>query len=113
MFVPNSVPTQPKLENSSKNSKNIKLVNSGIISIQNWLSETEKGRKNFYSRIPFILNRGKKVPKKIAKKLKKLKNLFPALFLAKTRWDRPRKGEKNFSPEFRSHSMTVRKFRKK
>jgi len=28
--------------------------------------------------------------------LKKLKNLFPALLLAKTGWDRPRKSEKKF-----------------
>ena len=33
----------------------------------------EKGRKKFYSRIPFILDPGKKIPKKIAKELKKLK----------------------------------------
>ena len=38
------------------------------------------------SPIPFILNPGKKIPKKIAKKFKKLKNFFPALFLAKTGW---------------------------
>ena len=50
---------------------------------------------------------------KIAKKFKKLKNLFPALFLAKTGCDRPRKREKNFSPEFRSYSAQGRKFRKK
>ena len=42
--------------------------------------------------------------KKKAKKFKKLKKPFPALFLAKTGWDRPRKREKNFSPEFRSYS---------
>ena len=41
-------------------------------------------KTKFYSRIPFILDPGKKIPKKIAKKFKKLKNLFPALFLAKT-----------------------------
>ena len=54
---------------------------------------------------------GKKIPKKIAKKLKK--NLSPALFFAKTGWDRPRKREKKFSPEFRSYSDLGRKFRKK
>ena len=31
-----------------------------------------------------MLDSGKKIPKKIEKKIKKLKNLFPALFLAKT-----------------------------
>ena len=48
--------------------------------------------------MPFILNPGKKIPKKIAKKFKKLKNIFPALFLAKTGWDKSRKWEKNLVP---------------
>ena len=61
----------------------MKKVKSGIISIQNGLSEAEKERKKFQSRIPFKLDPGKKIPKKIAKKLKKLKNLFPAIILAK------------------------------
>ena len=81
---PNSVPTQLELENSKKNSKKIqkiKKVNSGIISIENGLRETEKWRKKIQSRIPFILDPGKKIPKKI---VKKFKNLFPPLFLAKT-----------------------------
>ena len=47
------------------------------------------------------------------KNSKNFKNLFPALFLAKTGLDRPRKGEKNFSPEFRSYSTPARKFQKK
>ena len=38
------------------------------------------------------------------KNTKKLKNPFLALFLAKMGWDKPRKREKNFSPEFRSNS---------
>ena len=48
------------------------------------MSQAEKEKKNFYSRIPFTLDDGKKIPKKIAKKFNKLKNLIPALFLAKT-----------------------------
>ena len=93
--------------------KKIKKVNTGIISIQNGLREAEKERKKNYSRIPFIVGTGKKIPKKIAKKFKKLKNIFPELLLAKTRWDTPRKREKNFSPEFRSYTTRVRNFRKK
>ena len=51
------------------------------------------------SRFPFILGLGKKIPIKIAKKFEKLKNQFPALFLAKMRVDRPRNREKkNFAP---------------
>ena len=33
----------------------------------------EKEKKKIYFRIPFMLDRGKEIPKKIAKKLKKLK----------------------------------------
>ena len=50
-FVPNSVPTQSERENSKKKKstkiRKIKKVNSGIISIQNGLSEGEKERKKF------------------------------------------------------------------
>ena len=56
---------------------------------------------------------GKKIPKNIAKKFKKIKTLFPALFLANTGWDRLKRREKNFSPEFRSYSTRARKFQKK
>ena len=60
-----------------------------------------KGEKNFRPEFCWYWTPVKKIPKKIAKNLK---NLFPALFLAKTETDRPRKGEKNFSPELRSYS---------
>ena len=66
------------------------------------MREAEKEGKKISSRIPFVLGQGKKIPKKIGKKFNKLKNLIPALFIAKTGLDRPRKREKNFSPEFRS-----------
>ena len=62
--------------------------------------------------MPFKLDSGKKIPKEIVKKLKKLKNLFLTLFLAKTGRDRPRKREKSFTPEFRSYSTQTRKFQK-
>ena len=48
------------------------------------MRQAEKEKKKFYFRIPVKLDSGKKIPKKIAKKLKKLENLFPTLFLAKT-----------------------------
>ena len=109
----NSVLTRPRQENSLKNSKKhskIKKPHSGIISSQNRIRQAEKERKKFQSRIPLILDPGKKIPKKIGKKLKKLKNLFPALFLAKTS---PGQREKNCSSEFRSYSTRPRKLRKK
>ena len=40
-----------------------------------------------------MLDSGEKIQKKIAKKLK---NLFPTLFFAKTGWDRPRWRKKKF-----------------
>ena len=93
----NSIHTQPEQENSEKNSKKIHKIKkpiSDIILSQNGLRWAEKARKKFQSRIPFILVSGKKIPKKIAKNFKKLKNLFPVLFLAKTGLDRPRKRKK-------------------
>ena len=65
------------------------------------------------SRFSFILGLGKKIPKKIAKKFKKLKNLFPALYLAKTGCDKPRKRKKKFSPELCSYPTRARKFKQK
>ena len=44
ILVSNTVPTQPELENSKKNTKKIEKiekVNSGVISIQNGLKEAE------------------------------------------------------------------------
>jgi len=46
--------------------------------------------KELQTRIPLILDPGEKIPKKNAKKFKKLKNNIPALFLAKTGRDRMR-----------------------
>ena len=56
---------------------------------------------------------GKENFEKNSKKIQKIKNLFPELFLAKTEWDRLRKREKNFSHEFRSYSTRARKLQKK
>ena len=51
----------------------IKKSLSDIIFSQNTMRQAEKEKKKFYFRIPFELDSGKKIPKKIAKKLKKLK----------------------------------------
>ena len=51
--------------------------------------------------MPFMLDPAKKIPKEIVKKLKKFKNHFPTLFLAKTGWDRRRKRKKKIlQPNF-------------
>ena len=81
---PNSVHIGLRQGNSERNSKKIKEPLFGIIPKQKWMRRAEKGRKKFQSRIPFILDPGKKIPKKIAKNFKKLKNLFLAIFQAKT-----------------------------
>ena len=61
-------------ENSEKNSKKIqKIIKTlpGIIFGQNGMRKAEKVKTKFYSRIPIILDPGKKIPKKIVKKFKK------------------------------------------
>ena len=66
----------------------------GTIFSPNGMRQAEKEGKKFQSRLPFILGPWQKIPKEIAKKFK---NLFPALFLAKTGRDRLKK-EKKISP---------------
>ena len=75
--------------------------------------QTEKERKKFQFRFPFLLDSGKKIPKKISKKFQKLKNLFSEIFLAKTRWDRLRKRNKYFCHKFCSYPTRRRKFQKR
>ena len=88
MLLPNSVHTRPRQEKSEKNSKKIEKIKK--TSFRHYFLPKrdeigrERERKKFYFRIPFMLDRGRKIPKKIAKKLKIFKNLFQTLFLAKT-----------------------------
>ena len=46
------------------------------------MRQAEKERKEFQTEFPLILDPGEKIQRKIAKKFNKLKNNFPALFLA-------------------------------
>ena len=79
-----SYPTRArKFQKNSKKIQKTQKLHFGFISIQIEMKLAEKERKKFYSRIPFTLDLGKNIPKKIAKKIKKLKNLGPALFLSK------------------------------
>ena len=74
ILLPNSVQTRLGQENSEKNSEKIEKIKkplSNVIFSQNGMRYAEKEKKKFYSRISFILDPGKKIPKKIAKKLKK------------------------------------------
>ena len=87
ILLPSSVQTRLGQENSEKDCKKMEKLKKPLSDInfsQNGFRYAEKEKKKFYYRIPFILDPGKKIPKKIAKKLKKFKNLFPTLFLAKT-----------------------------
>ena len=62
-------------ENSEKNSKKIEKIIKllpDIIFSQNGMRSTEKVKTKFHYRIPFILDPGKKILKKIVKKFKKL-----------------------------------------
>ena len=52
-----------------------------------------------------MLDPSKKISKKIVKKIKKLKNLFPELLLAKTGLDRPKKREKKIFTLTSVHSL--------
>ena len=75
IFVPNSVYTRPGQENSQRNCKkfqNIIKPLPGIIFSQNGMRQAEKEKKKFWFVILFILDPGKKIPKKIVRKFKKL-----------------------------------------
>ena len=74
-LVPNSVHTRPGQENFEKNSKKIQKIIKPLPSIicsQSGMRQAETEKKKIQSLIPFILDPGKKIPKKIVKKFKKL-----------------------------------------
>ena len=74
ILLPNFVHTRLRQENSEKISKKIEKIQKPLSAVnfsQNGMRQAEKEKKKFYSRISFILDEGKKIPKKIAKKLKK------------------------------------------
>ena len=61
-----------------------------------WKRKRKREKKNYRS-VPFQPNAKQKIPKKIAKKLKKLINTVMASFQTKRGWKRPRKREnKNY-----------------
>ena len=73
-----------------------------------WARKFQKNSKNSVH-----TQSGQENSEKNSQKSQKLKNLIPALFLAKTGWYKPRQREKNFSPKFLSYSTRARKFQKK
>ena len=75
------------------------------------MRQAEKEKKKFYFRIPFKLDSGKKIPKKIAKKLKKLKKpLSDIIFYQNGMRQAEKENKKKFTSEFRSCSTEARKF---
>ena len=111
ILVPNSVPTKPGKENSKKilkirkqdspekNSKKIQKTKKplfGIIFSQNGMRQAEKGRKKFQSRIPLILDPGKKIPKEIAKKFKNLKKPLSGIIFIQNGMRQAEKRRKKF-----------------
>ena len=75
ILVPNSVHTRTGQENFQKKSKKIQKIIKplpGFIFSQNGMRYTEKVKTKFQPQIPFILDPGKKIPKKIVNKFKKL-----------------------------------------
>ena len=64
---------QEKSEKNCKKNKKIIKPLPGISFSQNGMRLAEKGKTKFHSRIPFILDPGKKIPKKLVKKSKNYK----------------------------------------
>jgi len=56
--------------------------------------------------------RAREIPKKIAKKIQKMKTHCSGIISTQTGVDRQRKREKKFRPEFRSYPTRVRNFQK-
>ena len=74
ILVPNSAYTRPGQENSDKNSKKIQKIKKplpGIIFLPKQDDIGRKREKKIQSLIPFILDPGKRILKKIVKTLKK------------------------------------------
>ena len=89
ILVPNSIHTRPGQENfkkieKKKSQKIKKNLFPELFLAKTGVDRPENREKKILPRFSFIIGLGKKIPKKIAKKFKKLKNLFPALFLAIT-----------------------------
>ena len=71
---PNSVHTRPGQENSEKIEEEMKKFKNhfpALFLAKTGLDRLRKRKKKVQSRIPFILDPGKKIQKKIAKKFKK------------------------------------------
>ena len=96
-----SAPTQPALEyfkkkNSIKSEK-IQKHHSGFISYQNGMGEAENEKNKISFRVHSYPTRFRKFQKNSIK-VQNLKNIIPALFLAKKGRESPRMRKKKFVP---------------
>ena len=96
-FVPSSVPTQPRLKHSQKNSIKIQKLKkrhshfiSSLIGLGQAEKEIKKKKKN-RSEFHSYPTRARAFLKKKQKKFKKSKNIILDLSLAKPSQDRPKK----------------------
>ena len=76
-----------------------------------WDQLTKRKKKN-YRFNQFLPDQEQKIPKKIAKKFKKLKNIIMASFQAKTGWETPRKREKKIIVPICSYPIRNRELKK-
>ena len=76
------------------------------------MRQDEKEKKKFYSRIPFMLDPGKKIQKKNGKKIEKIKKKKPLcdIIFFQNGMRQAEKEKKNFTSEFRSNPTRARKF---
>ena len=82
-LVPNPVHTRPGqkiLKKIEKEIKKLKNLFAALFIAKTGLDRPRKRKKKFYFRIPFIVDRSKKIPKKIAKNWKNLKTSFRHYF---------------------------------
>ena len=102
-----------KFRKSRKKIQNLKKFHYKFISSQSGLEKDEKERNKNYSSISFLPDAFYKIPKKIARKFKKLKSTIMATFQAKIGRKRLRKREIKITVPFRSCLTRVIKFQKK
>ena len=69
------------MKSSKKIQKILKPLPATIFS-QNGMRQTEKVKTKFYFKIPFILDPGKKIPKKIEKKILKIIKPLPGIIFS-------------------------------
>ena len=109
-----SYPTRNrKFLKNSKKIQNLKKYHYEFISSQSELEKKEKERNKNYNSVSFLRDAFYIIPKKIAKKFKKLKRPIMATSQAKIGRKRMRKREIKITVPFRSCPTRVIKFQKK